>query len=169
MTSCKQRLLINTTVFYSVTLITVALFLTSCSTVNPFNTPTGHGAILENTYASEQGEYFGFFFRAADRQAKGKDFVSLRPGFITAEREAVYTIPAGRCGIKLVMVYAPEGVGAFKPQFHMWGYVVINAVAGQRYRGRGQVTGNKSLIWIEDDTGRRVSDKVEPFLNVKMI
>lgn len=144
------------------------LLLAGCATPNPFAVPPGQAAVLENTYLSVQGTYNGYFFRAVDRQAMGKDFVSLRPGLMKAEREAAYTIPAGRRGIKMVMVYAPDGVAAFKPQFHMWGYVVVDAMAGQRYRGRGHVSSDRALMWIEDEWGRRVSDEVEPFLNVKM-
>ncbi|NIP55606.1 MAG: hypothetical protein GWO26_27190 [Phycisphaerae bacterium] len=168
LTNCKRWLLLNPAALFPVTVV-LALLLTGCATPNPFDVSPGQAATLENTYLSKQGAYYGYFFRAVDRQATGKDFVSLRPGLMTAEREAVYTIPAGRRGIKIVMVYAPDGVGAFKPQFHMWGYVVFDAIGGQKYQGRGQVSGDKALIWIEDERGKRVSDKVVPFLNVKMI
>lgn len=44
------------------------------------------------------------------------------------------------------MVYAPDGVGAFNPQFHMWGYV--EAIAVQRYRGVVKYPATKRLFGL---------------------
>jgi len=149
------------------TITGAVLALGGCATPNTFDVPRDRAAVLVNTYVNVRGAYYGYFFSAVDKQAKGKDFVSLRPGLITAERDASYLVPAGRRGIKIRMVYAPQGVGALKPQYDIWGYAAADLNAGRKYRGRGEVLNDQALIWIEDAGGQRVSDKVRPFLVIK--
>lgn len=152
----------------TVTIVAIFLMLSGCATPNPFDVPAAEAAMLENTYLNIGNVYYGYSFRAVDKQARGKDFVSLRPGLVSAERDASYMIPGGRRGIKILMVYAPDGIGAFEAQYHLWGYAIVDVQAGKTYRGRGRVLNDKALIWIEDDTGNRVSDKVLPFLSIKV-
>jgi hypothetical protein len=142
--------------------------LAGCATPNPFDVPPEHAALLENSYLNTDSAYYGYSFKAIDKQARGKDFISLRPGLISAERDVTYTVPSGYMGIKILMIYGPDGIGAFKDLYYLWGYVKVDVKIGQKYRGRGRVYSDKALIWVEDNKGRRVSDKVQPFLVTKM-
>lgn len=149
-------------------LFTLSIILVGCATHNPFDVPPSQAALLENTTATIDGAYYLYSFQAVDKHARGKEFISLRPGLIAAKRDASYLIPAGRRGIKILMIYGPEGVGAFKAIYYLWGFATVELKAGQTYRGRGRVYSDKALIWIEDNQGKRVSDKVSPFLVTKM-
>lgn len=149
----------------------VGLFLSlvGCATPNLFNVNPEQAVLLENSYLNINGAYYGYSFKAIDKQARGKKFIPLRPGLISAERDVTYSVPSGHLGIKILMIYAPDGVGALKDLYHLWGYVKVDVEAGKKYRGRGRVSTDKALIWIEDDNGQRISDKVKPFLVIKMI
>ncbi len=129
--------------------------LLSCASTNPFSVSEGSGGILKNSYEYKDGKYYGYFFQSIDR-------VNLDHGWIAPEREAYYVAPAGLRVLTVRIVYAPKGIGAFKPIYNIWAAVETIIKKGSVYYTKCDYRSDIIEIWIENGGGKIISNIVNP-------
>ena len=86
----------------------------------------------------------------------------LDHGWIAPEREAFYIAPAGLRKLVVRIVYAPSGIGAFKPIYDIWARVETKIEKESVYYTKCSYRSDKIEIWIENESGKIKSDIVNP-------
>jgi hypothetical protein len=128
----------------------------SCASTNPFSVPEGSGGILKNSYEYKDGKYYGYCFKAIDG-------VHLDHGWIAPEREAYYIAPAGLRKLVVKIVYAPNGIGAFKPIYNIWAMIETKIDKESVYYTKCDYRSDNIEIWIDNGTGKIKSDIVNAY------
>lgn len=128
--------------------------LSACASTNPYDVPGGEGALLKNRIVYEGSARYSLFFLYAG----GK---RLDPDATTPAGQATYKIPSGEMEFRLLINYAPK----VRTRFGVEDQYEINAVQvkldvkeGQIYVINCKVKRGRAWIWLEAETGERVSE-----------
>jgi hypothetical protein len=162
------------------------LFLAGCSSVNPYGLNEGTGAYLKERLEYRGKARFAYVFTAAET-SEGKKYFDM--GLIRREEVMIYKIPPGEITLNLKIIYTPEvrsyitrhfedkyeiRVIKLDPfiledmtieeaeSFRTSGLkgISFNALEGQTYQINCKIDNGKAYIWIEDISGKKVSQDV---------
>ena len=169
-------------------LIVASLFLTSCASVNPYNVPEGEGAYLKNRieYKGKSTYVYLFVDAATSAGRKGFDYTSdvadhdsiyrIPSGEIALGLTIKYfpkSRPPSTFGDFLEAMSKPFSPATWarvkpfeifiiNPKVKVSGVegIKLDALEGHTYQINCKIEDGKAYLWIEDESGKIVSEVV---------
>lgn len=156
-------------------LIAALLFLISCTSTNPYNLGESEGSRLKNREVFKGNTRYIYIF---DNVTTSEERKILDPGIIADDvvEKRIFQIPSGELTLGFNIRYTPNYKPGFlyknfqdiyeimviNPTVRVEGLegVKINALEGYTYQINCKIEDGKAYIWIEDESGKKVSETV---------